>query len=761
MAEAPSKSYPWETMIRAFAGSDHTSITDRDAVTAQKWITGHKLTTAPKATNDLRKVKGTVGSEDVAGYDMWAEWVYPTKGGATEYSTLLGVTCNWPFWDEPTAGATYSAFGSFRRNADLVLGPLLWGNVLANDKTSEKSFTTAATSIRTLDKWIADQRAKIQAWADSVDGAGSEFQGSAAGRFKEILVGLRGEFEELHIRLGGDGEVIAQQIEKARDGLHGAVASLYMDGYTAWGGKPTYEGTGSWVLQEETHPDVPESWLWPHACIRYAFSVGVAQVIPTLNANYEADFALALGVAKGSTAKTGVLVPPTDMAGDGFIDWLERTAVDKWKSWIVEKLDSAADKANSALTPLYNTTSGYLGTFTAPTMTLPTEHPPKTGPDAPPGTGGDGSSGGKGPDLGGGDKGGGLPPPPKADIGPPPPAKGDLSGIGGGTGGIGGGNGQSPLLGKDGKPLLGKDGKPLTVPPGTKVNDKGELIGPDGKPLLGSDGKPRHVPAGTTIGQPTSTGSVFRVPVGSKMNADGTVTGPDGAKLRDANGNPVVLGKNSTIDKDGIVRDAAGRPVSPLEQLLSDEEQALASRGGVATGGSTGGVFMGGGGGTGGYTGPPLSWGGLGETFGTGGTSGLRGTGTGTDLFGESSGGGPGLRTSGGIAAAGPPSLGVGGKMATTLGVAKGAAAMAEETAAQRSASAQRAAAATAAEEAELMGRRVATTGGAGAPMMPPPGGAGGAAGQGEKERQRTTWLAEDEEVWGTDAGGVTGVIGR
>ncbi|MEV4495700.1 hypothetical protein AB0J84_08355 [Micromonospora arborensis] len=47
-------------------------------------------------------------------------------------------------------------------------------------------------------------------------------------------------------------------------------------------------------------------------------------------------------------------------------------------------------------------------------------------------------------------------------------------------------------------------------------------------------------------------------------------------------------------------------------------------------------------------------------------------------------------------------------------------------------------------------------------PMMPPMGGMGGAGGgQQEKERERTTWLAEEEEVWGTDPDAMPGVIGR
>jgi hypothetical protein len=54
--------------------------------------------------------------------------------------------------------------------------------------------------------------------------------------------------------------------------------------------------------------------------------------------------------------------------------------------------------------------------------------------------------------------------------------------------------------------------------------------------------------------------------------------------------------------------------------------------------------------------------------------------------------------------------------------------------------------------------------GGAGVPFFPPMmGGAGGAGGGGEKprERERQTWLSEDEAVWGTHTDAGSGVIGR
>jgi hypothetical protein len=52
---------------------------------------------------------------------------------------------------------------------------------------------------------------------------------------------------------------------------------------------------------------------------------------------------------------------------------------------------------------------------------------------------------------------------------------------------------------------------------------------------------------------------------------------------------------------------------------------------------------------------------------------------------------------------------------------------------------------------------------GSGVPFFPPMMGGGGAGGGGEKpqERERQTWLSEDEEIWGTRVGVRSGAIGR
>ncbi|MFF7988825.1 hypothetical protein ACFZDG_03395 [Kitasatospora xanthocidica] len=747
---ADPKHYPWEDALAAFASSTQATITNRDAVLAQPWITGIEVRTGMKSGNDERKAQKT-GSSGWAGYDMWAEWEYNTT---SPWTTIVGVTVDWDFWQlKPPAGDTSTPLGHFEGNADTILAPLLWGDC-RNDRTSAQSYNDAATVIRAANLWVGNQQQKIQTWADEVDGAGSDFQGSAAGRFKEVLIGTRNEFIKLHLDLG-TSDAMANALDAVAEAMRTAHGKMY-DGYNAWrvsGGENLF--STKWTLKGDD-----ASFSWPHACVHAAFAVATAPLVPTMVDNNTASF-------------TGGPVKPSD--NDAFKQWLEELSKKIWTTWIEITLDKYSAEAMAALKTAYSHATAVLQKVDPPKKWLPADKPPTApdgGPKPPPGSSGAGGDG-KGGDLGLGGSGDKKPPGTKGATPPPPPpthVPGSFTGIGGNNGNGGGGSGQAPLLGKDGKPLLDKDGKPLYVPPGTTVNAKGELIGPDGKPLLGADGKPRHVPPGTTVGKPTQNqtqtggglGAPFTVPPGSKKNEDGMVTGPGGAALKDANGNPVVLGKDDTIDKDGTVRNADGQPISQFEQLLNDQSRAYAGR--------TGGASSSGGGG-GSWTGLPPSFG-SGSSFGTSGLGGAGGSGSfkgGTDLFGESFGktGGSGLagpKATGGISASGPPTIGTGGRMAT-LGGANGGAAPAEEAALTGRAAAGRAAAATAAEEAQLVGRGVSTTGGMGGPMMPPMGAGAGAgaagAGQSEKERQRTTWLAEDEEVWGTDSGAVTGVIGR
>ncbi|MFJ9693899.1 hypothetical protein [Kitasatospora sp. NPDC101183] len=736
MAEDPKNSgaattplKPWEQMIKAFAASNQVDVASRDDVMSEAWIATIEVWTQDWQANNGAK----------SGFAMWAEWGYEGKGS----TTLIGCKLNWQTWQPDDPAKSRTNLYRFEHMADEILGPLLWGGK-ANDTTSVQSFIDIAKEIGDLHTWATECQKKVQDWANHVDGAGDTFQGSAAGRFKEVLIGLRSEFDQLRNRLGGDDHRVEAHIKSGGDGLGFALHGLY-DAYNAWRGKSSQvAGGGNWKLK--TFEDNSLSWPW--YCVHFAFIVMTFGLVPTLVDEQTAK--VTWSVTDG--------VEPVGGKDTAFVQQIETYAKNLWNLWVVWSLDLQAMRVRENLTTSYNYAAGPLGKFADVRMILPVDPAPKV-PD-PKGGGGDGKGGdGKG---GGGDgKGGpnldlnnknkdstgsnhGGGPPPNLDLNP------NKTGNKTGTGGPGGpgsniniGNaGQSPLLDKDGKQVLGPDGKPMYVPPGTTINGKGELIGPNGQPLLGSDGKPRKVPPGTKVGEPDPIvpGGAFKVPPGSKRNPDGTVTLPDGTLMKDGNGNTVVLDKDTSIDKDGVVRDSGGRTVSPFDQMLSDQRRAIETRLGTGSGGSSGGL-----------PGTGSNWSSVGD-FGSGRTTALPRIGEGV---GE--GFGQGVRTTGGVSG-GVPTMGTGKQMSPLA--AKAGAAMAEEAAMARNAAAGRAAAATAAEEAALMGRGVSTTGGSGAPMMPPPGGAGG-AGQGEKERQRTTWLAEDEEVWGTDSGAVTGVIGR
>ncbi|MER5888283.1 AAWKG family protein [Streptomyces sp. NPDC001941] len=131
---------------------------------------------------------------------------------------------------------------------------------------------------------------------------------------------------------------------------------------------------------------------------------------------------------------------------------------------------------------------------------------------------------------------------------------------------------------------------------------------------------------------------------------------------------------------------------------------------------------------------------------------------------GSPTGSGPGGPGSGGPRMPLLPMNPVGTQGLTPGGVPGGPAAGAERTravAAAESSAARGRAAQLAAEEAALVGRRPGTTS-QGMPMMPPMGGGmGGAPSTQSDERQRSTWVSEDEETWGTEGEGVSGAIGR
>ncbi|MFF3073250.1 hypothetical protein ACFVSN_04390 [Kitasatospora sp. NPDC057904] len=735
-----SPNYPWETALKAFGITDYPSRDDvaNPAVSGDWLMSGAYCSTTAISTSNM----------DVVAV------LHPLKKSKTDNtpSWYVGFNGNWNGnGDNPGWNSGANKWAHFTSAwTDVMWGLYAGGD---NSATSVPSLKSGRYLIDHLSALLAEVKSDVHKVADTLDVEGSDFQGSAAGELKSYLTSFEQAVSVLQLEITLQGNP-SDALGTAADGLKAAYKAL-LDARQAW-----LTDRGAYQAFNTQASPVP--------CLRYALN---QLILP----------------AHADTSKKTVISNGMDVKSDEFRNAVEALAKKVWRDNVVKYLDADASTAMGNLGLQFTAVSTKLNTrFRVETPTGTAIAPP-----APPGPGGDGGgkdggkggggdlglgggggggngdlglggSGGKG-DLGLGGKGGkgggshgingGGPPPPK-DGGP-------LTLDPGGTGGM-----RVPLLDKDGNKLVGKDGQPLTVPPGSTIDGQGRVIGPDHKPVLGPDGRPLVVPPGTTLGKPAPVvpgGGYFTVPPGSKVDGNGMVIGPDGKPLRDARGNPVYAGKKGTIDKDGRLLDANGKPVTTNDQLFADEEHALNELTTLdPTTGGSGGFDLGSLRGGNRWTDPgsfDLGDGSPGSLGSPGSSGGLRLPGPEVGAPRPETGSGEPLSVTGGFY--GGKALTDGGLVnspedAATLAAAKKAAAeqaLTEKPGPKGPNPAQ--------EEAQLQGRNTATTGGGMPPMMPPGGMGAGAGAQENKERQRTTWLAEDEEVWGTDAGAVSGVIGR
>lgn len=336
-------------------------------------------------------------------------------------------------------------------------------------------------------------------------------------------------------------------------------------------------------------------------------------------------------------------------------------------------------------------------------------------------------------------------------------------------------DGSTTVYGKDGSTTTThEDGTKTTVAPNGTVT----TIDPDGTKTVS------HLGKGTSTIQ-YADGSV------SQVGADGTVSttykdgsttklGPDGTyTTTDAEGNKKTEhlnttggsgGTRTTHNPDGST--TTTYPDGTVDKKLKDGGHQISYPDGrtVTTDpyGRTTGV-TGGPPGTGGLG--PNKTGGLGPNKTGGGfdyydypdsknsASPLGSGGYGGSSAG-SGGGGPRLPLNPLGGQGFTPGAGTGAAAGAGLAGDRGRAIAAGETAAARSGKAAQ----LAAEEAAMMARRPNTSSNGGTPMMPPMGGMGGGGAGGNTqsdERERSTWVSEDEDTWGTDEGGVSAVIGR
>ncbi|MEU1288611.1 hypothetical protein [Kitasatospora sp. NPDC005856] len=724
----------WESVLLAFAPSDRTTFLQRSAVTGDEkvqWIANHRYETLPY-------FKQTGGDE---GYDVWWSYNY-TDGLGKPWSHVIGCNLNWKqFQDEGTE------LGKWIRQGYDALMPLAH-SPYENDSMSPWSFDTAVSTLKGAEQLLQTWVPTIKGWTADVAAPGADWQGTAAGVFRTMLDLFGHKVENLAKAL--QDKHVDTLLRTARDAMGQAVLTM-------WNGQEAYRDSRD---------------AWPVNPLFAALVEGMSTAKVTVSEGLSGTNNDGTAVA-GGTVDFRVTTAWGDPHGDDFWKQAEKRAKEVWLKNVADILDKAAGTAAKTLDNAYGPAIQSL----AEGIHVRAPKPPyRAAPDDPLGGGSDPFSDvsknlsdlnknmndslttmnkgmndnlkgmsdsfrsltGGGPDSGlptggpGGLGGGsGLP-----GLG----GGSGLPGLGGGSGlpGLGGGSGFPgvgsgvPVLDENGKQVFDGQGNPVTVPPGSHIDPTThQVIGPDGKPVLGADGKPITVPRGATVG--TGPGEHMKVPPGSHVDDQGRVIGPDGRPVLDRNGNPVLVEPGSRVDGDGTLLDPDGRPVSELSQLLADQRHAFES----GFGGGDGDGLIGGGGPGSGYTRLPggSPFGGSGDTDGLG-LGGYSGTG----LM-------PGGRS--GMSA---KALAGGGDPNTVQ--ARAAAEAAE--------AAEKAAAARAAAEAErnaLTGKGTATTGGM--PPMMPPGAGAGAPNQKDKDRQRTTWLAEDEEVWGTESTAVSGVIGR
>jgi hypothetical protein len=419
-------------------------------------------------------------------------------------------------------------------------------------------------------------------------------------------------------------------------------------------------------------------------------------------------------------------------------DKLSTTTVSLLKSF----LDTPAQTAITSLAPKYKLATSTLIEITAP--------PPETAPRPDPGTG-------DGPPDGNGS----LPPPPDGGGNIPPPDGGGNDGglppPGGGTGGTGNGGLPPPDggTGSGGLPPPGGGGTGVPNVPGGGDGNGGMNVPGGGNGAF----VPGLVPPGGGVGG------------GNGPAGGGSSVGPggDGAFNEKGPGGGLVKPPGGGVGGNG----GGGLGDSHLPPGAGSSKTALPPGGGADGGagggvgaGAGGGVGAGAGGGFGSDPGPGFGSGALG-----GGSNGLGdGSGLGSGGLGGAGGGvggglgGPG----GGLGGAGGGLGGAGGGLGG-VGGGLGGAGLGGLGGGLGGGAGSGGSGGLGGIPSQLTGGSPGANGapgssgeGGGVPFFPPMmGGGQGAGGDKPQERERQTWLSEDEEIWGTRADVGSGVIGR
>ncbi|WP_406136918.1 hypothetical protein [Streptomyces sp. NBC_01089] len=431
-----------------------------------------------------------------------------------------------------------------------------------------------------------------------------------------------------------------------------------------------------------------------------------------------------------------------DAAGDPFLDvpglgdptkpdfWstLEQKSKDSWLKGVADSLDTVAKPQMGYVQTAYQAAIDVIPP-TAITMPpyrdLNAPKPPGNDTDAPPPPGNDTDvpppPGGNDTDVPppgndtdappGGDDTTQAPPPPTSKVDgppktesnvPPPPPQSKTDGPPQTDGDNTGAN--NTLLDKNNQAIKDSKGNETQIPPGSHINKDGTITGPDGKLLLGADKKPVVAPPNSHIGSSSYTtgnsGSTSKQQLKEQQELQ-----QQQLKQQKSNQQQQLREQQDLQEKQ--LKQRKAQEAQEVEQEKAYQQALSHVRGQARTETSSNGYGTGGGGRNKlNLEEPPPR---AAEKF-------------------------PGSR------ATGEPSTAVSDRVRTRTS----------------SGAEPDLAAETAVRESSAMNR----TSSNGQPMMPPMGGGGGGGGGGGRDRERRTWLAEDEETWGTSQQAAPGVIG-
>ncbi|MFF2012919.1 hypothetical protein ACFVWY_28110 [Streptomyces sp. NPDC058195] len=401
------------------------------------------------------------------------------------------------------------------------------GDALGNGSSvfSLYSFDDVSNTIKGVQRYLDTWFQTVKGWADEIDVPDSEMQGSAAGQFRSMLIGVANQFTDLHTQMINPSDP-SKEVDDARTAVMTQLQNLYHVMY-AYG---------------------TEHNAWP------------AQILSDL---FHEEF------GEGSyTFNNGWLTTKTlgDPNAAGFWAAFEQKAKSRWLDQVAASLDQPAADARAAINSSYGTAKNALVPLHKPAW------------DAPASAGKGGLNGDSTTSDAIADLLKGLTNPKGGASDLPGAGTGDASQFPGGEG--------DGTFGKDGDGAFGPNGpEGENEGPGSTLEDQLKNLNAQGPGSFGTGDVTGNgsTGAGNTDTDQSTTGpgtfgpgGLPSIPPGSVINKDGTVTGPDGKPLKNGDGSlykaPPGAFQQQQKQQDALRRQAEAEQKAHQQQAKAQEE---------------------------------------------------------------------------------------------------------------------------------------------------------------------------------------------